>query len=132
MDSELADLATSLTNYGTISSNQNAIGKALSPIVTVRARWQWITLPALLQLASAALFFSTVLYSRYTRVPIWKSSLLAIYYHQIDGLQENKASLLLSDMDKASNDASVQISRSGDDRGFVVRRIRDEGASRDE
>jgi len=132
MDSELADLATSLTNYGTISSNQNAIGKALSPIVTVRARWQWITLPALLQLASAALFFSTVLYSRYTRVSIWKSSLLAIYYHQIDGLQENKASLLLSDMDKASNDASVQISRSGDDRGFVVRRIRDEGASRDE
>jgi hypothetical protein len=84
-----------------------------------------------LELASAILFLSTVFYSRHLRVLIWKSSLLAIYYHQIEDLQEGRASLLLSDMDKASNDASVQIFRSGDARRFMLRRVRDGGGPRD-
>lgn len=131
MNRTLETLATLLTNFGQNVSNHNAIGKALLPVVTVHVRWQWISLPAVLELASAILFLSTVFYSRHLRVPIWKSSLLAIYYHQIEDLQEGRASLLLSDMDKASNDASVQIFRSEDARGFMLRRVRDGGGPGD-
>jgi hypothetical protein len=88
-------------------------------------RWQWIALPALLELGGVVLLLSTILYSRHVKVPIWKSSLLAIYYHQVEDLRESRAIFLLSEMDKASNNASVQISRTGDDRGFMLRRVRD-------
>jgi hypothetical protein len=129
--SYLKGLATSLTNYGTSLSNLSAVGKAFLPVVTVHVRWQWISLPALLELASVILFLSTIIYSRRIGVPIWKSSLLAISYHQVEDLREDRAIFRLSEMDKASNDASVQISRSGDAQGFMLRRVRDGGALRE-
>lgn len=129
---EIASIATALINYGLNVSNQNAIGKSFLPIVIVRVRWQWIALPAALELASAILFLSTVLYSRHVKVPIWKSSLLAICYHEIEDLQEKRANSLVSEMDKASSAVSVQISRGGDNHGFMLRRIRHEGELREE
>jgi hypothetical protein len=70
------------------------------------------------------LFLSTVFYSRHIKVPMWKSSLLAICYHNIEDLQETRAVALLSQMDKASSTTSVQIAESRDDRGFLLRRVR--------
>jgi hypothetical protein len=122
--SVMEDTAMILTDFGVKQSNHNAVGKAYMPQVTVRVRWQWIALPAFLELATVVLFLSTVFYSRHVRVPIWKSSLLAICYHDIEDLQEKRVASLLSEMDKASSTASVQISRSGDNRGFALRRIR--------
>jgi hypothetical protein len=127
----LAALATKLTDYGLNMSNHKAIGMAFLPDFKVQVRWQWIALPALLELASVILFLSTIFYSRRIGVPIWKSSLLAIYYHQVEDLREDRAIFRLSEMDKASNDASVQISRSGDAQGFMLRRVRDGGALRE-
>jgi hypothetical protein len=121
----LASIAAGLTNYGLNISNHYTIGKASSAQVTIHVRWQWIALPALLELGGVVLLLSTIFYSRHVRVPIWKSSLLAIYYHQVEDLRESRAIFLLSEMDKASNNASVQISRTGDDRGFMLRRVRD-------
>jgi hypothetical protein len=86
----------------------------------------------LLEVLAVVLFLSTVFYSRRIRVPIWKSSLLAIYYHQVEDLQESRAMFSLSEMDKASNDACVQVSRSGEDRGFMLRGVRDEAGHRKE
>lgn len=113
-------------------SNHNALGKASLPEVRVRVRWQWIALPALLELATVIMFLSTVFYNRHIRVPIWKSSLLAICYHEIEDLHEERAVSLLSEMDKASSTTSIQISRSGNDRGFMLRRVRDGGDGRDQ
>jgi hypothetical protein len=123
--------AAGLTDFGLNLSNHNAIGKAYLPEVTVQVRWQWIALPALLELATVVLFLSTVFYSRHVKVPIWKSSLLAICYHNIEDLQETRAVALLSQMDKVSSTTSVQISESRDNRGFMLRRVRGRGGRRE-
>jgi hypothetical protein len=122
----LASVAAAFTNYGLNLTTHNAVGESYLPQVTVHVRWKWIALPAFLELASAVLFLSTIFYSRHVRVPIWKSSLLAIYYHEIEDLHEKRLISLLSEMDKASSTTSVRISRSGDYRGFMLRRVRHE------
>jgi hypothetical protein len=122
----IPSFAAALTNYGLNISNHNAVGKAYLPEIKVRARWRWIVLPAFLELASVVLFLLTVFYSRQIKVPVWKSSLLAICYHKIEDLPERRDVTLVSEMDQASSTAFVQISRSGDDREFMLRRFRSE------
>jgi hypothetical protein len=106
-DRVAADFATTLTDYGLNMSNRNAVGMAYLPEAKVLVRWQWIALPVLLQLATVVMFVSTAVYSCHVKVPIWKSLLLAICYHDIEDLQETRAVSLLSQMDKASGTASV-------------------------
>lgn len=119
----LENIAAALTSYGLSTSNLTVPGKAFLPQSYVRVRWQWIALPALLELASLVLFLSTVVYSRRIGVPIWKSSLLAVCYHDIKELRETERLSLLSDIDKASSSTSVQFFRDQDEPGFLLRRV---------
>lgn len=117
------NIAAALTSYGLRTSNLTATGKALLPQPYVRVRWQWIALPAFLELASLVLLLSTIFYSRRIGVPIWKSSLLAVCYHDIKELRETGRLSLLSDIDKDSSTTSVQFFRDQDEPGFLLRRV---------
>lgn len=117
------NIAAALTSYGLSTSNLTVPGKAMLPQSYVRVRWQWIALPAFLELASLVLFLSTVVYSRRIGVPIWKSSLLAVCYHDIKELRGTERLSLLSDIDKDSSTTSVQFFRDQDEPGFLLRRV---------
>jgi len=121
--SKLEGVAAALTSYGLSKSIHSVTGKVFLPQSYVRVRWLWIELPGLLELASVALLLSTVIYTRCLGVPIWKSSILAICYHRIEELHETGRIALLSEMEQASGDSSVQFLRSEEDSEFVLRRF---------
>lgn len=122
-NSTIEGIAAALTSFGLSTSNHNVTGKAFLSLPYVRVRWQWIALPAFLELASFVLFLSTVVYSRFIGAPIWKSSLLAVYYHEVEDLHERGRVSLLSEMDKVSSTTSVRFFSRQDNPGTSMRRV---------
>lgn len=86
----LENVAIVLTNYGLETSNETVSGYANSMETYVRVRWQWMILPVVLELSSCVLLISTIFHSRRKKIPTWKSSILAIIYHEVEGLYERR------------------------------------------
>lgn len=102
-----------MTSYGLSRSQDVFPGTVFQSETWVRARWPWIVLPAVLQLASIVLLASAIAYSKKQQVPIWKSSILATCYHEFETDEDVDSSLeRLSDMDKAASDRVLLFSRS--------------------
>jgi hypothetical protein len=107
----LESVAAALTNYGLATANDTVQGDAFAEESHVHVRWQWIILPAFLELASLVLLILTIVHSRREDVPIWKSSVLALMYHGADELQDRGtlASERLSRMETIAKAADVQL-----------------------
>ena len=82
-------------------------------------------MPALLQVASTVLFIATVVYSHRIGAPIWKSSVLAIWYHAAEDLRGESEIAVerLSDMGKLAGATAVQLKRSDEDLGHAFKRV---------
>lgn len=104
-------VAAALTSYGLSVSNTTHIGTAMLSETYVHVRWWWILYPSVLQLASAVLPLPTIWYSHRIGAPLWKSSLLAIYYHQIEylGLKADTSVERRSGMDKAAREKRLRF-----------------------
>ena len=78
----VADALTKHTidEYGTIFT-----GNATIPVVYVEARWAWLTLLAVLTLTLIVLLVCTVLIAKKQKAPLWKASLFALLYHDLNG-----------------------------------------------
>lgn len=109
-------IAVALTNWGLQTTNDTVEGEAYAEESYVRVRWQWITLPTFLELASLALLVLTIIYSRHKGVPLWKSSALALIYHAVDELpgEETFATERLSGMEVTAKMTSIQLVMSED------------------
>jgi hypothetical protein len=116
LSQRVESVAVALTNYGLQATNDTVRGEAIAEESYVRIRWQWIVLPAFLELASLVLLVLTVVHSRREAVPLWKSSVLALIYHAVDELrgQETLATELLSGMKITANMTDVQLVKSED------------------
>lgn len=104
-------VAAALTTYGLSASNTTHLGTVMLSETYLNVRWWWIIYPSVLQLASAVLLLSTIWYSHRIGAPLWKSSLLAIYYHQIEdlGLKGDTSVERLSGMDKAARETKLRF-----------------------
>jgi hypothetical protein len=104
-------IAIALTNWGLQTTNDTWPGDAIAEESHVHVRWQWIALPAFLELASLALLVLTIIQSRRDDVPLWKSSALALIYHAVDELrgQETLATERLSSMEVTAKKTDVQL-----------------------
>jgi hypothetical protein len=109
-------VAAALTNYGLATTNDTVLGDAFAEESYVHVRWQWLILPAFLELASLVLLVLTIVHSRREDVPIWKSSVLALMYHGADELQDRGtlASQRLSGMELIAKAADVQLVKNED------------------
>ncbi|KAL1590270.1 hypothetical protein WHR41_01383 [Cladosporium halotolerans] len=119
-------LADSLTDFGLRMSNNFVPGYAISEEIYVHVRWQWIVLPVLLHVASISLFISTVVYSNRIGAPIWKSSLLAVWYHSTKESLRDDAELKserTSDMNILARATAIRLSRSDHDLRHVFRKV---------
>jgi hypothetical protein len=69
-----------------------------------------------LELATLTLFIMVVVHSRREGVPIWKSSILAIIYHSVEELRDEKgpSTERLSDMQLAAKAAGAGFWKSDD------------------
>jgi hypothetical protein len=116
LSQRVESVAVALTNYGLQTTNDTVNGTAIAEESYVRVRWQWIALPAFLELASLALLVLTIIHSRREGVPLWKSSALALIYHGVDELrgQESLATERLSGIEVTAKTVDVQLVKSED------------------
>ncbi|OJJ78426.1 DUF3176 domain-containing protein [Aspergillus glaucus CBS 516.65] len=80
----MQNLAASLTRYGLENSTETVHGTMSVSRVYVSVEWEWITLPAIVLLASIALFISTVVKNKKHGLNLWKSAILPVLYHGLD------------------------------------------------
>jgi hypothetical protein len=124
LSQRVESVAVALTNYGLQTANDTVNGTVIAEESYVRVRWQWIILPAFLELASLALLVLTIIHSRREDVPLWKSSALALIYHGSDELrgQETFATERLSGMEVTARTVDVQLVKSEDGVNSLSRR----------
>lgn len=127
----LEGIAASLTSYGLAQSNNSISGYAFHDEIYVHVRWPWIVLPVVLQVSTIILFIATVIHSRRVGAPVWKSSLLAIWYHRTEeSLDDGEAPReRLSDMRKLARATAVQLSEDEGEIGQMFKRSVDESRS---
>lgn len=120
----IESIANALTNYGLQTTNDTIRGYAYTEESYVRVRWQWLILPALLELVSVVLLILTIIYSRREDVPLWKSSILALMYHGVEGLrgQETLATERLSGMELIAKTTDVRLIKNEDGVNILSRR----------
>ena len=79
----------------------------------VEVRWYWLTLPALLNLASAIFLGLTIYTTHKHKTPLWKTSLVASLFHGLEpDLQDGPTDTRVSQMDLASKELKVRLKRS--------------------
>lgn len=107
----MESIAASLTKMGMEGTKQSVNGIANIPRVFVEVQWLWIILPATLVLTGTSFSLATIIVSRKSDVPLWKSSALAPFFH---GLEETKTAqyLTASNMEKEAEICSVQLKSS--------------------
>jgi hypothetical protein len=116
LTNRLESIASSLTDYGLGQTNTTFPGSAISQEVYVHVRWRWIILPVVLQVFTILLFVLTVFHSHRVGAPVWKSSLLPIWYHTTEKSysQDNADSAAcqrLSDMGTLAHATAVRLSK---------------------
>jgi hypothetical protein len=117
---------TKLGLEGLEQTTSRVTGYTIIPETYVHVRWQWMIFPVALELATLTLFILVVIHSRREGVPIWKSSILAIIYHRVEGLPNERRppTERLSDMQSAAEATAVGLWKSDDGLHRMARRPR--------
>lgn len=78
------NMARSMTDQLRSSYNVTARGLSIDQVVFVQVRWEWLILPAVVQVSSVLFVFLIVVRSRRTReLQLWKSSTVTFLFHGV-------------------------------------------------
>jgi hypothetical protein len=113
-----------LTKFGLDQTTNRVTGYTITAEAYVHVRWRWMIFPVALELATLTLFVLVVVHSRRKGVPIWKSSILAIIYHSVQELRDERSppTERLSDMQSAASATGVGLWKSDDGLHRMARR----------
>lgn len=118
-------MADSLTKLGLETTNHSVIGTGYIPAAFVAVRWPWIILPVILLVTGALFLMVTMVISKKSHAPLWKSSALAPYYHGVErGSDDEDYDELLtaSSMERKSEGETVQLQRSEENGRLVLQK----------
>lgn len=88
------NMALSMTDHlRSSASATNAQGLAIKSVVFVRVRWIWLILPFAVEIASGLLLVLSIIMNRNELSHLWKSSTVAILYHDV--VQEDDSEAVL-------------------------------------
>ncbi|KIW56309.1 hypothetical protein PV05_04977 [Exophiala xenobiotica] len=65
-------IAASLTQLGRDSRPSEVTGQVGLPVIYVHLRWEWLILPAVLEVAGIALLLSIMVMAKRAKTPLWK------------------------------------------------------------
>lgn len=88
--SVMSDVAASFTKMGLEKSNDTDNGTIQTSKVFVSVQWYWSILPAFLVVLGAIFFIGTTATNRKAKMPLWKSSALAPFYHGLEEYEGNE------------------------------------------
>lgn len=121
LEDTTSKIASSFTRSAMARSNTTANGTVLSAKVYVTVNWLWIILPAALVVLSVAFLLLTILTNRRQRLRLWKTSLLAVLFHGLDGwtsMDDKHATV--SQMERTAQSLEVKLKTPGDGKGLML------------
>lgn len=123
LEKVIGNVAASLTNYARVSSNSFATGAMAVSESYVAVKWAWLTLPAILLVTGIAFLISTVLLNEKRELRLWKSSVLPVLYHGVEGnlVLDGERIWSVSEMDRNAKRVGVRLEYS-DGHGRVMLR----------
>ena len=77
--------AQSLTKLAMDMNRIQITGKAGNQVTFVHVRWLWLITPGLLEITGLVLLILTIRISKRRDAPLWKSSILPILFHSLQG-----------------------------------------------
>ena len=105
-------IAASLTQLGRDSRPSEVTGLVGLRVTYVHIRWEWLILPAVLEVAGIALLLLTIVAAKRAKTPLWKGSVLPFLYHGLeDGMKEDASALeSVSSMEREAK-ARIRLKR---------------------
>lgn len=105
-----SNIASSLTQLTLETTAVNITGQVSFPIILIKIYWKWLLLPITLEVMAIILLLYAMVHTKLRKVPLWKSSSLALLYHGLtddgkDKLEINK----LSKMELDAKDVKVRL-----------------------
>ena len=117
VDSKFKDIADAITKYMRLNAanklNRPAEGVVLHNQTCLSVRWAWLAFPAFLITMHLVFFVATLITLRRTkdRVPIWKSSPLALIYNGIQVPKEDWISIRdITGMEHVAKSTNIRLS----------------------
>lgn len=105
-------VATAMTNTLRDISNLTVQGLSGSMELYVRISWPWLALPVLSVILETILLISVITVTRRHRLPIWKTSELALLFHGLDfSLDDGVRRHKVSEMEEAATALRVRLGR---------------------
>lgn len=110
-------VAVAMTNTLRDFSNLTVQGQSGSMELYIQISWPWLALPVLSVILETILLISVITVTRKHRLPIWKTSELALLFHGLDfSLDDRVKRHKVSEMEEAATALRVRLGRgpSGD------------------
>ncbi|KAJ5094581.1 hypothetical protein N7456_010442 [Penicillium angulare] len=119
----MENIAASLTKYGLEKSDYSVYGKSSVTKVFVTVRWLWMILPTILVVFGSIFLVMTIVLSKRSQLPLWKSSALASYYHGLErNVEDDHAEYLTAAiMEKKAGREDVRLQPSESNGRLVLR-----------
>ena len=123
LERAMGNIAASLTKYARDTSNNFITGTMTVSESYVAVKWAWLTLPAVLLVMGIAFLVSTALLNTKTELGLWKSSVLPVLYHGIEGdlVPDGERVNSVTEMERNAKRVGVRLEYS-DERGRVMLR----------
>lgn len=82
-------VAAAMTNHLRDTSNRTVIGQSGSMELYIRVSWQWLLFPITSIFLGTTLLASVIIATRRRKLPVWKTSELALLLHGLDSPLDN-------------------------------------------
>lgn len=107
----MSAIANSMTNYIRNSVNSTRhYGEAYVPQTYISVHWPWLILPVSLVVLAAILLLASIVLSRGSRTPLWKSSTIPFLFHGLEHPQLQRHKLdELSEMERLVKGIHTQL-----------------------
>ena len=114
-------IASSFTRSAMAHSNFTVKGTVFTAKLFVSVNWPLITLPAALIVLSVIFLLSTILTNRRQRLRLWKTSLLAVLFHGLDGWTSvDDRNATVSQMERTAHNLDVELKSPGDGKSLML------------
>jgi hypothetical protein len=119
----IENLARSMsTRVRTGPNTTSTIGQAFHDETLLRVQWLWLILPCLVVVCGVLFMILTILRSRNSEAPVWKSSTLAVLLHDVRGyLGDDERFEQVEEMDRVAKDVHVRLVREEGDKWVLER-----------
>ncbi|RDW72391.1 DUF3176 domain-containing protein [Aspergillus mulundensis] len=127
LEAVMANVAASFTKAALTASNGTVTGTAYVSEVYVSVDWVLLILPAALVALGIVLLGLTVFVNRRRKLPLWKSSLLAVLFHGLNGFEAEDADAssrteTADQMEKVAQGITVRLRAVDEQRGLMLDR----------